>query len=112
MVMIRRELPRTEYAGWVLEPFRTEDEEGSPFRGPCAAIGAAVQEDFTRLSCLCEVELRFGVDRDRPDEPEQFAAPCRHNLIFVFAAESECLVAFVQPILCFPGHLFDLIAEG
>ena len=43
MVMIRRELPRTEYAGWVLEPFRTEDEEGSPFRGPCAAIGAAVQ---------------------------------------------------------------------
>lgn len=43
MVMIRRELPRTEYAGWVLKPFRTELEEGSPFRGPCAVIGAAVQ---------------------------------------------------------------------
>ena len=42
-VMIRRELPRTEYAGWVLKPFRTELEEGSPFRGPCAVIGAAVQ---------------------------------------------------------------------
>src|SRR6266481_1171666 len=42
-VMIRRELPRTEYAGWVLKPFRTEDEEGSPFRGPCAVIGSAVQ---------------------------------------------------------------------
>jgi len=41
--MIRRELPRTEYAGWVLKPFRTELEEGSPFRGPCAVIGAAVQ---------------------------------------------------------------------
>ncbi len=110
--MIRRELPRTRCAGWVRKPFRIEDEEGSPFRGPCAVIGAAVQEDFTRLSCLCEFELRFGVDRDRPDEPEQFAAQCRHNLIFVFAAESECLVAFVQPILRFPGHLLDLIAEG
>jgi len=41
-VMIRRELPRTEYAGWVQKPFRTEDEEGSPFRDPCTVIGAAV----------------------------------------------------------------------
>jgi hypothetical protein len=43
MVMIRRELPRTEYAGWVLEPYRTERKEDSPFRGPCAVIGSAVQ---------------------------------------------------------------------
>lgn len=45
--MIRRELPRTKRAGWVWKPFRIEAEEGSPFRGPCAVIGAAVQEDFT-----------------------------------------------------------------
>jgi hypothetical protein len=45
--MIRRELPRTEHAGWVRKPFRIEDKEGSPFRGPSAVIGAAVQEDFT-----------------------------------------------------------------
>ena len=43
MVMIRRELPRTSRAGWVRKPFRIEAEEGSPFRGPCAVIGAAVQ---------------------------------------------------------------------
>jgi len=43
MVMIRRELPRTERAGWVLKPFRIGHEEGSPFRGPRAVIGSAVQ---------------------------------------------------------------------
>ena len=43
MVMIRRELPRTKRAGWGRSPFRIEAEEGSPFRGPCAVIGAAVQ---------------------------------------------------------------------
>jgi hypothetical protein len=47
MDMIRRELPRTKRAGWVRKPFRIEQEEGSPFRGPCAAIGAAAKEDFT-----------------------------------------------------------------
>jgi hypothetical protein len=48
MDMIRRELPRTRCAGWVRKPFRIEHEEGSPFRVPCAVIGAAVQEDITR----------------------------------------------------------------
>ena len=43
MVMIRRELPRTKRAGWGRSPYRIEREEGSPFRGPCAAIGSAVQ---------------------------------------------------------------------
>ena len=43
MVMIRRELPRTKRAGWGRSPFRIEREEGSPFRGPCAVIGSAVQ---------------------------------------------------------------------
>lgn len=41
-VMIRREMPRTEVAGWAeAVPHRTE--EGSPFRGPLTATGAAVQ---------------------------------------------------------------------
>ena len=42
MVMIRRELPRTEYAGLGRSLCRTERKEGSPFRGPCTAIGSAV----------------------------------------------------------------------
>src|SRR5215471_12275675 len=43
MDMIRRELPRTEVAGWILRPYRIVLVEGSPFRGPSTAIGAAVQ---------------------------------------------------------------------
>lgn len=42
MVMIRRELPRTENAGWVRKPYRREDREDSPSRGPFTVIGAAV----------------------------------------------------------------------
>lgn len=43
MDMIRRELPRTSGAGWVRRPYRIVFVEGSPFRGPSTAIGAAVQ---------------------------------------------------------------------
>ena len=49
MDMIRRELPRTERAGWVGKPFRKEREEDSPFRGPCAVIGSAVQKSMGPL---------------------------------------------------------------
>ncbi len=111
MDMIRRELPRTKRAGWGRSPFRIEAEEGSPFRGPCAVIGAAVQRSFMVSGCLDEFMLGFGVDRDRPDEAKQFAAQRRHDLILVLAAESERPVAFVEAILCFPGDLFDLLAE-
>ena len=41
--LIRRELPRTSGAGWVRGPFRIIFLEGSPFRGPSAVIGSAVQ---------------------------------------------------------------------
>ena len=113
MDMIRRELPRTKRAGWVRKPFRIEAEEDSPFRGPCAVIGErCCPGRLHGLSCLGEFELCFGVDRDRPDEPEQLAAQGRHDLILVLAAKSERPVAFVKAILCFPGDLLDLIAEG
>ena len=50
MDMIRRELPRTKRAGWVRKPFRIEREENSPFRGPCAVIGSAVQKNMESFS--------------------------------------------------------------
>ena len=112
MDMIRRELPRTKCAGWVGKPFRIENEEDSPFRGPCTVIGAAVQRNITISNLLEEFRLGFGVNGDRPDEPEQFAAQGRDNLILVLAAESKRLVAFVKAMLCFPGHLFDLLTES
>ena len=47
MDMIRRELPGTWCAGWVRKPFRIELRRVLLFVGPCAVIGAAVEEDFT-----------------------------------------------------------------
>ena len=46
MDMIRRELPRTKRAGWGRSRYRIEGKEGSPFRGPCAITGFAVQENI------------------------------------------------------------------
>jgi hypothetical protein len=112
MDMIRRELPRTKCAGWVWRPFRIEVRRILLFVRPRAVIRTAVQRNITVSGCLDEFALGFGVDRDRPNEPEQFAAQGRHNLILVLAAESKRLIAFVEAILCFPRHLFDLLAEG
>jgi hypothetical protein len=110
--MIRRELPRTKHAGWVRKPFRIERKEGSPFSLVLRCHRCCCPERLHALSCLGEFVLRFGVDGDGPNEPEQFATQGRHNLILVLAAEGEHLVAFVKAILCFPCHLFDLVAEG
>jgi hypothetical protein len=43
MDMISRELPRTKRAGLGRSRVYIEDEEGSPFGGPYAVIGAAVR---------------------------------------------------------------------
>jgi hypothetical protein len=47
--MIRRELPRTDNAGWVVRPYRTIFHEGSPLRGPSAVIGTAVQQGCMKV---------------------------------------------------------------
>ena len=76
--MIRRELPRSEIAGWVRRPYRTVFVEGSASRGPSAVIGAAVQPNFTVLGHLSHFELRFGLNCDGPQEPQQLAGQRRH----------------------------------
>ena len=96
MVMIRRELPRTKRAGWGRSPFRIEDEEGSPFRGPCAVIGSAVQQNIecSSLGCFRELLLFLGFHGNRPNEAEQFTSERGHNLVLVLAAaaNSSCSV--------------------
>ena len=97
MAMIRRELPRTKRAGWGRSPFRIEHKEGSPFRGPCAVIGFAVQENIWLLflSRDCELMLLFRVQCNRPYEAEQFTPERCDDLVLVLAACRECLVPFV-----------------
>jgi len=41
--MIRRELPRTSSAGLAVKAYRIIFVEGSPYRGPSAVIGSAIQ---------------------------------------------------------------------
>jgi hypothetical protein len=59
---LARRLIALIFAGWVRKPFRMELRRVLLFVGP-----------FTISSCLDEFALGFGVDRDRPDEPEQSA---------------------------------------
>ena len=91
MDMIRRELPRTERAGWGRSPFRIEHKEGSPFRVPCAVIGSAVQENIfvVVLGRSCELLLFLPCSSDRPDEAEQLTPDRRHDLVLVLAARGE-----------------------
>ena len=71
MDMIRRELPRTRRAGWGWSPFRIERKEDSPFRGPRAVIGSAVQLNIELLSgYFGELVLLFGFDGNSPNESE------------------------------------------
>src|SRR6476469_9122951 len=51
------------------------------------------------------------MQRDGPDETEQFPSQCGHDLILVFVASRKRLVAFVQTLLRLPGYLLDFVAE-
>src|SRR5215470_798951 len=115
MVMIRRELPRTKRAGWVRKPCRIEHKEDSPFRGPCAVTGSAVQScipAITPLRRLGELVLLLRSYSDRPNETEQFASQRRDNLVFVFSPRRHRLVAFVQALLGLPGDVLHLVTDG
>jgi hypothetical protein len=111
MVMIRRELPRTRRAGWALTPYRIEADEGSPCRGPRADLGPASPTLIADLhvSCRDGLVVRLGLDRNRPDETQQFAADGRHRLVLVFASGGELSVAAAEPQLRFPSDAFDLV---
>jgi hypothetical protein len=71
MDMIRRELPRTERAGWGRSPFRIEREEDSPFREPSTVIGAAVQPNITLFSGgFRQLLPLLGFQGNGPNEPQ------------------------------------------
>src|SRR6476659_1247225 len=56
IVVIRRELPRTEDAGWVRTPYRTKDTEGSPFREPRPVSDAVAEKLVINELPLCQSE--------------------------------------------------------
>jgi len=111
MVMIRRELPRTKCAGWGRSPFRIETDEGSPSRGSCTVIGAAVQKCILVSISGGGFLSLFRFCCNGPDEAQQFAPQCCYDLILVLAAGREGLVSLMQSLLRFPGNLLHLLTE-
>ena len=103
--------PRTKRTGWGRSPYRIKHEEGSTFRGPCALIGSAVQEniDSACLRGCCELLLLFSIRCNRPNKVEQLSSQSRHDLILVLAMSGKCLVSLVQPILRLSGDLLHFI---
>src|SRR5579884_1088857 len=55
--------------------------------------------------------LSFGVDRNGPDEAQQFASHGRHDLGFLLVRGRQFLITGVQPPLCFPGNLLYLRSQ-
>ena len=127
MVMIRRELPLTNFAS-PAEPvayFR----RGFSFVLAPAAAGPVLELDCAVHRCLvfifpylesfcfcfsfpsCCQLLRagcFSLDTNGPDEPHQFTSNRCHGLSLVFACCHQLHVALVQAILRLPCDLGDL----
>src|SRR3954452_25298732 len=56
IVVIRRELPRIEDAGWVRTPYRTKYTEGFPFREPRPVSDAVAEKPVINELRLCQSE--------------------------------------------------------
>src|SRR5688572_24827794 len=109
IVMIRRELPRTEDAGWVQAPYRTKYVEDSPFRMPRPVSGTVAEKPVIDALQICQSEpgmisggaFLFSVpglnaDCNRPDEPEQFAPERSYDLWLVLAFGKKLFVTRAQ----------------
>ncbi len=53
----------------------------------------------------------FDVDRDCPDETEQFSPYCRYRDRLFFARVHQVFVAATEPLLRLPGDVDYLLAE-
>src|ERR1700752_2288274 len=82
MVMIRRELPRTEDASWRPGSLSQQFSRGFSFRRrPISSLG-----------------------QRRPDEAGELAGDGGDDMLFGFAARGEPLVAAIQSLLRVPGR--------
>ena len=114
MDMIRRELPRTERAGWGRSPFRIERKEGSPFRGPCAVIGFAVQENiwllfYAAIASLCFCSVFNAIAHMKPSS----SRPSAVTIWFLFLPRAAnvlyrlCNRCCAFHAICFTSSLND-----
>ncbi len=112
IIVIRRELPRTEDASWA-GPYRTKDRRILLAVSSSTATGAASKTCKTSsFSGSFPLRLRFGFDGDGPGEAQQFASDRSDNLGFIFAARREFLITGTQTPLRFPGNVFGFLVKA
>src|SRR6266446_1951134 len=121
MVVIRRELPRTNIAG-PATGLSHNTHEDPPVRVPldrpliCPALIAFARfltSESLRHSPLVRrfAETVLNGCADRPDEPQQLSAHRRDHLLFGLAPGRQLPEPLMQPMLRLPGDLLDLFAE-
>ena len=113
MLVIRRELPRTENADGARRACRTKDMRILLFVSPSTATRTALlvgMESLRSNSVL--LELSFHLDTDGPDEAQQLSSYCGHNLWLVLPSCEESSIPQVQSVLRLPGDLFDFFAQA
>src|SRR6516162_254402 len=90
MLVIRRELPRTDNAGWARRAYRTKGMRVLLFVSPSIATRIAV---LPSMQSLCSnsvfLELCFYLAANGPDKAQQFSSDGGDNLWLVFSLVRE-----------------------
>ena len=120
MIVIRRELPRTNGADPAAVGLSHSGDEDSPL--PCAAP-AADRLCLDRVHELLATSHPSGssphlllvtleLTADRPDEAEQLPAQSGDDLLLVLALGQQCSITGMQAVLRAPGNGFDRLARA
>ena len=111
IIVMRRELPRTENASWAARPYRTKVGRILLAVSSSRTTGAAAKTDKGDFSGSLLLRLGFGFDGNSPRKAEQFTGNGGHDLWFVLTGGCEFLIACTQAPLRLPGNIFDVLSK-
>src|SRR5919107_3011206 len=112
IIVMRRELPRTENASWATKPYRPKIRRILQAVSSSRATDAAARTDKSDFSGCLPLRSGFGFDGNGPSKAEQFTGNGGHDLWFVFTGRCEFLVARAQAPLRLPGNVFDRLVQA
>jgi hypothetical protein len=100
MLVIRRELPRTDNADWARRACRTKDMRVLLFVSPSTATRSAL---VVGIESLCSnsifLKLSFNLHSDSPDETQQLSSHGGDDLRLVLSSCKETLPAGSQGVV-------------
>ena len=113
MLVIRRELPRTENADRARRACRTKDMRVLLSVSPSTATRSAL---VVGIGSLCGnsifLKLSFDLHSDGPNETQQLSSHGGDDLWLVLPSCEEFSISQVQSVLHLPSDLFDLCAQA